>query len=116
AQDAASDGVGPKASDSTAELTVQIAKQLQARAQDDFRLGMNTVLDYVRDLVEPRAAAGDREGQIVGSLGAAAEYRAESIEIAKENLEAALDYSRAFIHARTAAELGRMTNAHAGKE
>jgi Phasin protein len=103
-------------SDSTAELAVRIAKEFQAHALEDLRFSMNAALSYAKDLVEPRASAGDRESQIVDSLGAAAECRAESIKLAKANLEAALDYSRAFVHARTAAEFVELSSEHARKQ
>lgn len=113
------------ASDSTAELTVRIAKEFQARALEDFKLSMNATLDYAKDLVDARepaggASHGDRaakpEDPILRGLGAAARYRAESLELVKANVETALDYARELVRARSSAEFVELSSAHARQQ
>jgi len=113
----------PNARDSGAELTVRIAKEFQARALQDFSLSMNAVLDYARGFIEPRAAANGvskdqsrPEHPIVKGLGAAAQYRAESAELVKANVESAMDYARALARARTPAEFIALSSEHARKQ
>jgi Phasin protein len=110
-------------SDSTAELAVKIAKEFQARALEDFRLSMNAALNYGKDLVEARGVSGGAskehprpKDQILTSLGAAAQYRAESLELVKANVETALDYTRALVDARTPAEFVELSSEHARKQ
>jgi hypothetical protein len=117
AASSASDELQP--SDSTAELVVKIAKEFQARALEDFRVTMNAALNYAKDFVDRRApAAGASSGhsrskdQIVAGLGAAAQYRAESFELAKANVEFALDYVRGLTRAGTPAEFVELSSAH----
>jgi hypothetical protein len=106
-------------SDSSAELVVKIAKEFQARALEDFGASMTAALNYAKDFVETRArASGASEGrsrskdQIVAGLGAAAQYRAESFELAKANVEFALDYVRELTRTGTPAEFVELSSAH----
>jgi phasin protein len=108
---------------SSAALAVEIAKDFQARALEDLRLGMNAALDYARGLVEKRVpqceASKDRarpEQPVVTGLGAAAEYRAESVELLKSNVESAMDYARALAQAKTPAEFIALSSEHARKQ
>jgi hypothetical protein len=111
------------ARDSSAELTVRIAKDFQARALQDFSLGMNAVLDYAKGFIEPRAAANGvskeqsrPEHPVVKGLGAAAQYRTESAALVKANVESAMDYARALARARTPAEFIALSSEHARKQ
>ena len=122
---AASDRGKLQASDSTAELAVQIAKEFQARALEDFKLSMNTALDYAKDLVDTRTPKGDCAGSwdnqiatslIATSLGAAAQYRAEAFALLKANLETTLDYAHEIARARTPAEFVELSSEHARKQ
>ena len=108
---------------SSAALAVEIAKDFQARALEDLRLGMNAALDYARGLVETRGpqceASKDRarpEQPVVTGLGAAAQYRAESVELLKSNVESAMDYARALAQAKTPAEFIALSSEHARKQ
>jgi hypothetical protein len=110
-------------SDNTAELVVKITKEFQARALEDFRVSMNAALNYAKDFVDTRArASGASNGhssskdQIVAGLGAAAQCRAESFELAKANVESALDYVRELTRARTPAEFVELSSAHARQQ
>lgn len=115
------------ARDSSAELTVRIAKEFQARALQDFSLSMNAALDYAKGLFETRAPAGEasRDGPkpgapvaagFVTNLGATAQYRAESAELMKANVESTLDYARALASAKTPAEFIALSSEHARKQ
>ena len=108
---------------SSAALAVEIAKDFQARALEEVKLGMNAALDYARDLVETRGpeceASKGRprpEQPVVTGLGAAAQYRAESVELLKSNVESAMDYARALVQAKTPAEFIALSSEHARKQ
>jgi hypothetical protein len=109
-----------QASDNTAELAVQIAKEFQARALEDFKLGMNAALDYAKNLVDTRTPKDDRavsrDDQIVASLGAPVQYRAEAFALLKANLETTLDYAREIAHAKTPAEFIELSSEQARKQ
>jgi hypothetical protein len=106
--------------DNTAELAVQIAKELQTGALEDFKRSMNAALDYARDLVDTRTPKSDgasrRDDQIVASLGAAVQYRAEAFALLKANLETALDYANEVARARTTAEFVELSSEQARKQ
>jgi hypothetical protein len=107
------------APDSSAALAVEIAKDFQERALEDFRLGMNAALDYARDLVEKHEASKGRarpEQPVVTGLGAAVQYRDESVELLKSNVEVAMDYARALVQAKTPAEFIALSSEHARKQ
>jgi hypothetical protein len=122
---AVSEGVELQASDSSAEMAVKIAKEFQARALEDFKTSMNAALDCARGLVETRApAVGGSKGDqiakpdeaIVTGLGAAAQYRAESLELVQANVKNAVDYARNLAHARTSAEFVELSSELARKQ
>ena len=105
--------------DSTAELVVKIAKEFQARALEDFKIGMNAALNYAKDFVDTGARTAEAskghlksKDQIAAGLGAAAQYRAESFELAQANVESALDYVRELTRTATPAEFVELSSAH----
>jgi Phasin protein len=113
----------PNARDSSAELTVKIAKEFQARALQDFSLSMNAVLDYAKGLFETRTPAGGAardcpkpEAPVVTGLEAAAQYRAKSAELVKANVESTMDYARALASAKTPAEFIVLSSEHARRQ
>jgi hypothetical protein len=113
----------PNAPDSSATLAVEIAKDFQARALEDFRLGMNAALDYARDLVETPVPQGEAskgrlrpEQPVVTGLGAAAQYRAESVELLRANVDIAMDYARALVQAKTPADFIALSSEHVRKQ
>ena len=109
--------------ESSAAMAVEIAKDFQARALEDFRLGINAALDYARDLVDTRGAQSEAtkgrlrvEQPVVTGLGAAAQYRAEWSELLKVNVGVAMDYARALVQAKTPAEFIALSSEHARKQ
>jgi len=122
---AASESVRLSASDSSADMVAKIAKEFQARALERFRLSMNAAMDYAKGLVEtplPSRGApnGERaakpEDQIRSGHRAAAQYRAESFELFKVNLETALEYACELAHTRTPAEFVELSSEQARKQ
>jgi phasin protein len=113
------------ASERTADMAVKIVKEFQARALEDFRIGMNAALDYAKDFVDPRrpadgpskgdGAAGPKD-QILTGLGAAAQYRAEAFELLNANLKTMLDYAHEIARARTPAELVELSSEHGRRQ
>jgi hypothetical protein len=114
-------------SGSAAEMLAQIAKDQQARALDNIRLGFAATLDYAKDLSRTpipadrdpppdRARTKDNETEANPLAGAAAEYRAEAVELASANLAATLDYARELVGVRTGAEFVALSSALARKQ
>jgi hypothetical protein len=108
-------------SGSAAEMLAQIAKDQQARALDNIRLGFAAALDYAKDLSRaPIPADGDPPQDVPkagdGLRGAAIDYRAEAVELASANLAATLDYARDLVGARTGAEFVALSSALARKQ
>ena len=120
-----------------AEMLAQIAKDQQARALDNIRLGFAAALDYAKDLSRTPIPAdrdpppdkaktegnGTEGNKTVGNkteanplAGAAAEYRAEAVELASANLAATLDYARELVGVRTGAEFVALSSALARKQ
>jgi hypothetical protein len=119
----ASERGGVPPADSTAELAVKIAKELQASALEDFKAGINAALDYAKNLVDTRvAAAGAPEAGGVARpdtsvlTGAASQYHAESLELAKANVETALSYANELVGARTPGEFVELSSELARKQ
>jgi Phasin protein len=106
--------------DGTAALAVKAAKELQNTALEDFKVGMNAVLDHARDVVDTRKPSADHvarlDGPVVAGVGAAERYRAESLELARASLETAIDHARGLIRARTLAECVELSGKLARKQ
>ena len=100
------------ASNSTAEMLVQIAKDHQSRVLEGIQLGLSAALDYAKDFVrtpmpddrDPQDVGGKPDDNVIAAAGAAAEFRAEAIGIVKAQAATTLDYARDLVVARTAAE------------
>jgi hypothetical protein len=114
-------------SGSAAEMLAQIAKDQQARALDSIRLGFAAALDYAKDLSRTpipadrdpppdKAKTEDNKTEANPLAGAAAEYRAEAVELASANLTATLDYARDLVGVRTGAEFVALSSALARKQ
>jgi Phasin protein len=114
-------------SGSAAEMLAQIAKDQQARALDNIRLGFAAALDYAKDLSRTpipadrdpppdKARTEDNKREANPLVGAAAEYRAEAVELASANLAATLDYARELVGVRTGAEFVALSSALARKQ
>jgi Phasin protein len=118
-------------SGSAAEMLAQIAKDQQARALDSIRLGFAAALDYAKDLSRTPIPADrdpppdkaktednktDNKTEANPLAGAAAEYRAEAVELASANLTATLDYARDLVGVRTGAEFVALSSALARKQ
>jgi hypothetical protein len=118
-------------SGSAAEMLAQIAKDQQARALDNIRLGFAAALDYAKDLSRTPIPADrdpppdkaktednktDNKTEANPLAGAAAEYRAEAVELASANLTATLDYARDLVGVRTGAEFVALSSALARKQ
>ena len=126
ANEAAARGCELVASDSAAEMMVKIAKDYQSTALNDIKVGLNAALDYARDFAEARAgsegASKDGEGaspvkKSVAAVGrAAAEFRAEALELMKTNMVTALEYAQDLAGARTAAEFFELSGTQARKQ
>ncbi len=114
---------------STAEMLVDIVKDHQARALEDIRLGLSAALDCAKDLAKTpvpadrdppdggaRAEDNKAGDNLRAAAGAAAEYRAETFEIAKAHAATTLDYARELTEARTAAEFVELSSALARKQ
>jgi hypothetical protein len=109
-------------SGSAAEMLAQIAKEQQERALDGMRLGFAAAMDFVKDLSRTPMPA-DRNPPQDGAktkanplAGAAAEYRAEAIELATANLAAALEYARGLAGTRTGADFVSLSSVLARKQ
>jgi hypothetical protein len=109
---------------STAEMLVEIVKDHQARALDNFRLGLGAMLDYAKDRAKvpmpaddgaPDGGARPGDNRMVAA-GAAAEYRAETVEIVKTHAATTLGYARELASATSAAEFVELSSALARKQ
>jgi hypothetical protein len=113
-------------SDSAAEMMVKIAKNYQNTALDDIKVSLNAALDYAKDFAEARAGSeGVSKGRSsaspvkksVAAVGcAAAEFRAEALELMKANMVTALEYAQDLAGARTAAEFFALSGTQARKQ
>ncbi len=116
-------------SGSTAEMFVEIAKEHQARALENIRLGLAAALDYAKDCARtpmpsdggsPDVSAKTEDNKagdnLRAAVGAAAEYRTEAIEIAKAHAATTLDYARELAEATTAAKCVELSSTLARKQ
>jgi len=112
-------------SDSTAEMFVKIAKDYQNRAFENIKLSLNAALDHAKDFAETRvgseAAPKDDGGASLDNFlrvlnGAAAEFRAEALELMKANVITTLEYARQLGGTTTAAEFVELSSAQARKQ
>jgi len=111
-------------SGSTAEMLVEIAKEHQARALENIRLSLAAALDYAKDRARtpmpsgggPADASAKSDDNLRAAAGAATEYRAEAIELAKSQAATNLDYARELTGATTAAKFVELSSALARKQ
>jgi len=98
----------------------KVAKELQDPAPEDFKVGMNAVSDHASDLVDTRKPSADNaarlEDPVAAGFGAAARYRAESLELVRASLETAIDHARGLIRARSLAECVELSRKLARKQ
>lgn len=90
-----------------ADLVVEIAKDMQARALETMRAGVHAALDYAKDLASPESDLLE---------GPAAECHAIVLELTKVNAGATLLYTRELGRARTFSELIELSSSHARKQ
>jgi hypothetical protein len=111
--------------DSTAGMVVKIAKDYQNRAFENIKVGLNAALDHAKDFAETRvggeAASRDHGGASLDNFltllqGAAAEFRAETLELMKANAITTLEYARELAGTTTAAEFVELSSAQARKQ
>jgi hypothetical protein len=113
-------------SDSTAEMVVKIAKDYQNRAFENIKLTLNAALDHAKDFAETRVGS---EGALKGHggailennfltilNGAAAEFRAEALELMKANVITTVEYARELVGTTTAAEFVELSGTLARKQ
>jgi Phasin protein len=112
-------------SDSTAEMVVKIAKDYQNSAFESIKVSLNAALDHAKDFAETRAggeAAPKDHGDaslndfLTVLEGAAAEFRAEALELMKANVITTLEYARDLGGTATAAEFVELSSAQARKQ
>jgi hypothetical protein len=113
-------------SDSAAEMMVKIAKAYQNSVLENIKVGLNAALDHGKNFAETKggskgasqARRGDGgENDFVTSFGgAAAEFRAEALELMKANMVTALEYVRELAAAKTAAEFVELSATQARKQ
>lgn len=109
----------------TIDMSVEIAKEMQARVLEGWKVSMHTALDYTRDLARTQRqtgkdanaagiAAGERDK--LDPLGSAAECRAVLLELMKVNAGATLAYVREVGQAKTLSEFVELSSSHARKQ
>jgi hypothetical protein len=112
-------------SDSTAEMVVKIAKDYQNGVFENIKVSLNVALDHAKDFAETRAggeaAPKDDGGASLDNFltvlkGAAAEFRAETLELMKANVITTLEYARELAGTTTAAEFVELSSAQARKQ
>jgi len=113
-------------SDSTAEMVVKIAKDYHNRAFENIKVSLNAALDHAKDFAETRvgsegASKGDGGASLENKFltvlkGAAAEFRAEALELMKANVITTLDYARELAGTTTAAEFVELSGTQARKQ
>jgi hypothetical protein len=108
---------------STAEMLAEIAKDYQARALESIRLGLSAALDYAKDRARtPKADRSPQDGgakpkdNLLAAVGAAAEYRADALDLVKANLATTADFAQDLASARTSAEFIELSSALARKQ
>ena len=113
-------------SDSTAEMVVKVAKDYHNRAFENIQLTFNAALDRAKDFAETRVGS---EGALKGHggailennfltvlKGAAAEFRAEALEMMKANAITTVEYARELAGTTTAAEFVELSGRQARKQ
>jgi hypothetical protein len=113
-------------SDSTAKMVVKIAKDYQNSAFENIKASLNAALDHARDFAETRVGSeGASKGQGGASLennfltiftAAAAEFRAEALELMKANVITTLEYTGELAGTTTAAEFVERSSTQARKQ
>jgi len=113
-------------SDSTAEMVVKIAKDYHNRAFENIKLTLNAALDHAKDFAETRVgsegALKDHGGAILENHfltilnGAAAEFRAEALELMKANVITTVEYARELAGTTTAAEFVELSGTQVRKQ
>ena len=106
------------------DSTAEIAKDYQNRAFEDIKVSLNAALDHAKDFAETRVgseAARDHSGASLNNFlavlnGAAAEFRAEAIELMKANVITTLKYARELAGATTVAEFVELSSAQAPRQ
>jgi hypothetical protein len=101
-------------------VSQKVAKELRDPAPEDFKVGMNAVSDHASDLVDTRKPSADRvarfEDPAAAGVGAAARYRAASLELVRASLETTIDHARGLIRARSLAECVKLSSQLARKQ
>ncbi len=110
-------------SDSTA---VKIAKEYHNRAFENIKLTLNAALDHAKDFAETRVGSEGASKGHGGAIlennfltilnGAAAEFRAEALELMKANVITTLEYARELAGTTTAAEFVELSGTQARKQ
>jgi hypothetical protein len=112
-------------SDSVAEMFVNIAKDHQSRAFDSIKASLNAALDHAKAFAETRAgseaASKDHGGAGFNNVltvleGAAAELRAETLELMKANVFTSLEYAREVVSIETTADFIELSSTQARKQ
>lgn len=109
----------------TIDMSVEIAKDMQARVLEGLKVSMHTALDYTKNLARPQRQTGEGanaagiaagEGDKLDPLGSAAECRAVLLELMKVNAGATLAYVREVGQATTLSEFVELSSSHARKQ
>lgn len=112
-------------SDSAAAMVVKIAKVYQETVLENVRVGLNVALDRAKDYAETKRASnagsdgardGGHDSVVAGLGGAAAEFRAETLELMRANMASGLQCARDLVAAKTAAEWVELSGSHARKQ
>lgn len=112
-------------SDDTIDLSVEIAKDMQARVLEGLKVSMHTALDYTKNLARTQRQTGEDanaagtaagEGDKLDPLGSAAECRAVLLELMKVNAGATLAYVGEVGQAKTLSEFVELSSSHARKQ
>ena len=92
---------------STADLIVEVAKDMQVRVLDTMKAGVHAALDYTKDIASSESDLLE---------GPAAECHAMMLELMKVNAGASLQYTRELSRARTLSELIALSSMQARKQ
>jgi hypothetical protein len=111
-------------SDSTAEMAVRIAKDYQNRIFENIKVSLSAALDHAKNLTETRVKSASNDDSdsslesdfLVVLEGAAAEFRAEAIELMKANVITTLEYARELAGTTTVAEFVELSSAQAPRQ
>jgi hypothetical protein len=113
-------------SDSAADMVVKIAKAYQNSVLENIKVGLNAALDHGKNCAEAksgsegasqgRRGAGPENDSVTSIGGAAAEFRAEALELMQANMVTALEYARELAGTKTAAEFVELSATQARKQ